>query len=207
MDLLTVISACSVARDFTLVLAMATTFSQGNAFAVKDDVELENPPLYDPVYDPEMGSDSDQSVPRSRDAALAKVKRLRAAGRTPLVGILPVPLSWVEGFRRRPAELLDPCINVSVGSAMVAQFEYECGRKGGRRCVLESYARAGGFERFAEHVLEEIEANDYPDGADVVVESDVVFSNPIYPTRSEDRNWGADQIFFTTRSRPGAKHD
>jgi len=202
MDLLTVISACSVARDFTLVVAMATTFSQGNAFAVKDNVELENPPLYDPVYDPDMGSENDESMPRSRDAALAKVKRLRAAGRTPLVGILPVPLSWVEAFRRRPAELLDACINISVGSAMVAQFEYECGRKGGRRCVLESYARAAGFERFAERVLEEIEGNHYPDGADVVVESDVVYSNPIHPTHSEGRDWGADRIFFSTQSRP-----
>ena len=92
MDLLTVISACSVARDFTLVFAMIMTFSNGNGFMVKGAAELETPPLYDPLD--AVDEDSDESatqLPRTRDAALAKLEHLRATGDTPVLGLLPVP--------------------------------------------------------------------------------------------------------------------
>lgn len=198
MDLLTTISACSVAKDFTLVLVMVLSFSEGNPFMVKDAAEIETPPLYDPF---EVSGDTEGAVqlPRTREAALAKLERLRAAHRAPVIGLLPVPPSWATNFRRTPRQLLEPCVNLSIGSAMIAQFEYECGRKAGRECVLERYAQAAGIDGFDVDVLDAIRADGHPEGEAVVLESEEVFSNPIHASANSDRDWGADRIFFTTR--------
>jgi hypothetical protein len=193
MDLLTTITACSLAKDFTLVLAMAMTFSQGNVLTVKDAAELANPPLYDPLVE----QDAEQ-MPSTRDAALVKLARLRAVGASPVMGLIPVPPEWAAQFQRAMPELLDPCINISIGSAMVSQFEYECGPKAARACVLQRYAQAAGLEGFDGKVLATIRTNGLPAAASVVVETDEVFSTPIYEGAAAKRTWGADKIFFAT---------
>jgi len=199
MDLLTTISACSVAKDFTLVFAMVISFSNGNVFTVKDAAEIENPPLYDPLEFASESDDQESQLPRTRADAIAKLTRVRASGGTPVVGLLPVPPGWAANFNRKPPELLEACVNISIGSAMVAQFEYECGRGSLRECVLKRYAQAAGIEGFDEDVLEAIRTYGYPEGDAVVLETDNVFSNPILAPSTNSREWGADKIFFTTQ--------
>jgi hypothetical protein len=202
VDLLTTLAACSVAKDYTLVLAMAVAFSQGNVFTVKDAREIEAPPLYEPgmVDDQEA-----EQTPRTRDAAVAKLARLRDAGAVVAAGLLPVMPEWAAQFQRSVPDLFDPCINVSIASAMVSQFEYECDAKAGRACVLQRYATAAGLEGFDTLVIEAIRSHGLPAGPSAVIETEEVFSNPIYPTEPSKRDWGADKIFFTSAAGKGAE--
>jgi hypothetical protein len=120
MDVLTAILACSLHVDDGLVRAIADSNSHGNPYAVVDptaDAEAEEPP-------PE---------PRSLDAALARVAEIAGRGGEPLLGLMQVPRSWAGRFGRDERELFDPCTNVAIGTAMLSEFDYECGR--GERAV------------------------------------------------------------------------
>lgn len=197
MDLLTTIGACSVAKDFTLLFAMVITFSQGRVFTVQDAAELVDPP----VYDPDAGVIYDEAVearrPRSRAEAAAQLTHLRDVGAAPVMGLLPVPPAWAQLFQRGELELLDPCVNISIASAMVSRFEYECGANAERQCVLRRYAELAGVAGFDEMVLETIETHDMPVEREVAPETDGALNAPIH-AQSSERDWGADKIFFRT---------
>ena len=94
MDLLTTIATCSLANDFTLVVAMALSFSQGNPYTVKDATEVAAAPLYGTELAPENADDQATAQPRTRDEAIAAIKRVEAMKAQPLVGLLPVPPAW-----------------------------------------------------------------------------------------------------------------
>jgi hypothetical protein len=197
MDLLTTIATCSLANDFTLVFAMAMSFSQGNPYTVKDATEVAAAPLYGTEIAPDASDDRASATPRTREEAVAALKRFKADGPQPLIGLLPVPAVWAGQFQRKPTDLLDACVNVSIASAMVSEFEEACGPKAGRACVLQRYAKAAGIEMFAQDVLELIRTQGLPKTGAAVVETDDVFDAPVFADDPK-RDWGADKIFFVT---------
>lgn len=115
MDLLTAILACSLyPSDDALVRAIAQSNSHGNQFAVIDaasTADAEAPP-------PE---------PRSLEAAMARLEAIQGQGGRPLLGWMQLPLGWVTMFGRKPRDAFDPCVSVSIGTAMLSAFDYECG--------------------------------------------------------------------------------
>jgi hypothetical protein len=71
---------------------------------------------------------------------------------------MQVPVAWAATFGREPHELFDPCINVSIGSAMLSAYDYACahattrvragkpvGPRARRTCILHRYAEAVGM--------------------------------------------------------------
>jgi hypothetical protein len=196
MDLLTVISTCNLANDFTLVFAMALTFSQGNPFVVRDTAAVAAAPLYAVQVAPDLVDETPDGAPRTREAAIVELNRLRAAGTATVIGLIPVPPIWALQFQRTPKDLLDPCVNVSIASAMVSQFEYECGAKAERACVLRHYAKEAGIELFDEDVLETIRLQGLPKNGPVEVETSELFGSPVFVPKTPGRDWGADKLFF-----------
>lgn len=200
MDLLTAITTCSLHSDFTLVLAIAMTFSQGNPFAVQDAAK----PGDGADYAAASGPDDDAPLtlpttqaPKTREAAMAAFERITSNGGAPVLGLLPVPPAWASMFRRKPAELFNACTNLSIATAMLSEYEYECG-KAGRPCILKRYAEAAGMQFFDRDVLSEIKARKMPKEADAVADTDSILDAPVFtPGAGEaDRDWGPDKIFF-----------
>jgi hypothetical protein len=82
---------------------------------------------------------------------------------------MQVPPVWLSAFGHELPDAFDPCVNIAVGTAMLSEFDSECGghipskasskpprwaRATGpsaalRRCVLGKYERAIGFPDFA----------------------------------------------------------
>jgi hypothetical protein len=53
------------------------------------------------------------------DATIAK-------GDRPAVGFMAVPVTWAARFGRTTDDLFDGCINISIATAMVSEFEHAC---------------------------------------------------------------------------------
>lgn len=107
--LLALILACSLHADDDLVLALASTLSQGNQFFVGD---LSNLETYDGA--------------KSGPEALRIAAKVKAAGGRPAVGYLALPVEWAARFGRAPDDLTDGCTNIAVGTAMLADFARVC---------------------------------------------------------------------------------
>ena len=191
MDVLTAILACSLYADEKFVRAVAESSSQNNPYAVVD-------PAAD--YDAET-----QTPPRTLDAALGRAEQVRQAGGVPLFGLMQIPARWAEAFGRQERDLFDPCINISIGTAMLSAFEHECRPKAGRArgtspargvqtatyrsCTLRRYGEAIGAADFA--MVTELELRAAIGHAPV----DGVCKAPILYV-GEDRSWGADRVLF-----------
>src|SRR4029077_20975098 len=114
MDLLTAILACSVyTSDDALVRAIAESNSHGNEFSVLD-------------ASAQGADDLRQAKPRSLDAAVARLEDVRSRGGAPLLGWMQLPPGWVTMYGREMREAFDPCVNISIGTAMLSEFDYEC---------------------------------------------------------------------------------
>ena len=107
--LLALILSCSLHPDDDLVLALASTLSQGNQFFVGD---LSNLETYDSA--------------KSTVEALRIATRLKDAGGRPAIGYLAVPIEWAARFDRTPDDLTDGCTNVAIATAMLADFARVC---------------------------------------------------------------------------------
>lgn len=107
--LLALILSCSLHPDDDLVLALASTLSQGNQFFVGD---LSNLETYDSA--------------KSTADALRIATRLKEAGGRPAIGYLAVPLEWAARFGRTPDDLTDGCTNVAIATAVLADFARVC---------------------------------------------------------------------------------
>jgi hypothetical protein len=183
--------SCSLYADDALVTAIA------------DNVE-QNPLS---IVTPDERSDSDTAAagPSTMDQARAKLGEIMARGGAPLIGLMQVPPAWARTFGREPADLFDSCVNVSIGTAMLSEFDYACarsGRPGGvrtpakgpsgvaevrRRCVIDRYASAIGTPEVATVVTLDLRySRPRPS-----IESDA----PIYSPLSATRTWGADCLF------------
>jgi hypothetical protein len=161
MDLLTaVLLACSLHPDQELVHAIIKTSSGGNPYFV--GYVAPRPIVFE--------------QPTALPQAQAAFKVIVGENGKPSLGVMALPSSWAETFNRRPEDLWDSCTNVSIGTAKLADFDYQCRRKrltttstrrpGGRAairspqnrvCILRRYAAEIGFpSTFVGMVMSEI---------------------------------------------------
>lgn len=199
MDLLTAILACSVyAQDDALVRAIAQSNSHGNAFAVIDAaaaVESGEPP---------------PAEPRTLVAAIARLEEVRSREGRPLLGWMQLPPEWVTMFGRELREAFDPCVNISIGTAMLSAFDYECsmttpalpasrhrrasrGRRAvapgvdRRACVVRKYGEAIGMPDFGLMTTLEVSHQ-------LSFNAGSPMTSPIQTAWPEVSSWGGDCI-------------
>jgi hypothetical protein len=198
MDLLSAIATCSLHGDFSLVIAMAMTFSHGNPYMVQNAVEEVSyvQEQEDPLRLPMPAA---SKAPRSHAEAEAQLRNIAGSEGAPVVGLLPVPVSWAALFARKPMDLFNACTNVSIATAKLSEFEYECGGpKAGRNCVLRAYAQAVGMDDLELDVLAELTTQGMSKQGPAVIETEEMLSAPVKAAAGEDRDrqWGADRLFF-----------
>jgi hypothetical protein len=109
MDVLALILACSVYPDDTLVRAMVELASQGNPNFVGDLTTLA-------TFD---------QISSLADAEKVVVELDRQGGR-PVVGLLGLPPSWAKRYGRNRPELYDGCVNLWIGTAVLATHYDAC---------------------------------------------------------------------------------
>jgi hypothetical protein len=166
MDVLTIILACSVYPDDSLVRAMVDLASHGNQYFVGDLATLLT---------------FDQS--KSATDAQRVVSEIDKRGGRPAVGLMGLPPAWAarpielpgkSGPARASADLFDACTNIRVGSAVLRDYYDSCSRTHSvttlatpvepsrlrtaapealRLCALRKYAADLGVDGFAEAVL------------------------------------------------------
>jgi hypothetical protein len=105
VDLLTIILACSLHPDDQLVEAFIRKVTDANPLFLGDFVSLTT---HDDLTSP--------------DQVLELAAAMSEKGGRPAVGLMAVPISWAARFNRQPADLLDGCTNISIGTAMMASF-------------------------------------------------------------------------------------
>jgi hypothetical protein len=206
VDLLTAILACSVyTSDDALVRAIAESNSHGNQFSVLD-------------ASAQAADDPRQTEPRSLEAAMARLEDVRASGGAPLLGWMQLPPSWVTMYGRELREAFDPCVNISIGTAMLSQFDYECSsttttrfashtpprgsgsgnplrRTERRKCVVRKYGEAIALPDFELVTALEVRAQ-RRESADGTTNSPIEWARATHP-------WGANCLLFP---RGGATH-
>jgi hypothetical protein len=146
MTPLAAVLTCTLHNDAALVRAIVDN-AHDNPYSI---IDLELDPDQTPTHAP--------TAPRTLDAAVAALSDLLAQGVAPLVGLMQIPVAWATSFGRVPGDLFDPCINVSIGSAMLSAYDYACaqpktlvpsrtsaGPRARRGCVLRRYAEAIGM--------------------------------------------------------------
>lgn len=109
MDILTLILACSVYPDDTVVRAMVDLASQGNQHFVGDLTTLA-------TFD---------KTSSSRDADRLVNELTRQGGR-PVVGLMGVPPGWAQRYGRARSELYDGCVNIWVATAVLSGHYEAC---------------------------------------------------------------------------------
>jgi hypothetical protein len=193
MHVLAAILTCSLHGDDALVRAIVDNVHD-NPFAIVT-----------PELDPD--TDAASSAPQTLDAAVAQLREVTAHGGEPLLGLMQAPVAWASAFGRSPEDLFDPCINVSIGSAMLSAFDYACARSAGagapkttpapgfasrRGCALRRYAQAIQMPELTTVValtLRYQRATPAP-----------VSDAPIFALAPERRAWGSDCVFVSAPS-------
>lgn len=187
MHVLAALLTCSLYADDALVRAIARR-ADDNAFAV-----------IDPALAPDV--DPTEPAPRTLEAAALRVHNIAAYGRTALVGVMQVPVAWGASFGREEKELFDPCVNVSIGTAMLSSFAYACARtkrqephpralaaRSLRTCVLRRYAEAIGTPDLESAVAETLRYE--PPAPRLPTDA------PILGSASDRPRWGASCILL-----------
>ncbi len=200
MDLLTALLACSVyTSDDALVRAIAQSNSHGNQFSVLD-------------ANAETSDDPRPAEPRSVEVAMARLEDVRSAGDAPLLGWMQLPPDWVTMYGREMREAFDPCVNISIGTAMLSEFDYECAaaismptahapprgkgspsRKSAaerRHCVIRKYGEALGMTDFA--LVTTLELGHQPPARDHATADSPVIGPDVA------NRWGANRVLFST---------
>ena len=189
MDVLAVLTQCSFAKDFGLVLAMLMHHSGGDPFVVREADAAE-------VADDEYDDDGDaQARARTREAALADMRRFER----PLIGLMPVPPAWAAIYERRPEDLLDPCTNIAVATAQLSAYERRCaGRRDPRSCALHAYAQEIEALLFELEVLDALAQDNPPRTAPAVIEtSTIVGADPLVSGTPSRGDIGGMFVFTT----------
>lgn len=211
MDLLTVLTQCSVPSDFTLLMALALSFSGGQPYTVRT---LEELTAADVADDEALSTETEALRDRAltRPQAVAKLQSLVAEpvvgepADAVVVGLLPVPPAWAAVYQQPVAALLDPCVNVSIASAQLSEFEFECRRappEQRRPCAIEHYAKAIGEPIFADDVLDFIDRQGVSTSpaAQVDVTTEAMLASTVFAEPKPElghgaaRAWGADKLF------------
>ena len=157
MDVLTLILACSVYPDDSLVRAMVDLASQGNPHFVGDMTTLA-------TFD---------KTSNTNDAERLVAELGRQGGR-PVVGLMGIPPSWAVRYGRTRHELYDGCVNIWVGTAVLSSHYESCvaahaaiftpGHPGDRQkrvappeavrlCALRRFGADLGVDGYAEAIL------------------------------------------------------
>ena len=207
MDVLTAILACSLYADDALSRAIVESSSASNPFAVIDGGLTS------------MNDGPPPAPPHTMEEALSRVHEITDRGGMALVGLMQVPLAWAELFGRQPRDLFDPCINVSIGTARLADFARQCpapqkaipipSRRATRRkalpsaaqnrpCLIRRYGEAIGLPEFV--VVTSLEL-DHQRARPVVAR---IFEAPIFLSAEMNRLWGGDRVLFDAQSPPDA---
>jgi hypothetical protein len=113
MDLVTMILACSVYPNNSVVNAMVEINSQNNPYVVSGE------PF------------------KTSAQALAKVDQLKAAGASFEVGLMQIPDFWLQEKPVSFHELLRPCKNMVVATQLLNKLVDEC--QGSETCALSMY--------------------------------------------------------------------
>ena len=204
MDILTAIVACNLyTSDDPLVRAITQSTSRSNPYFVLD-----------PVLDYELVEVPPE--PKTLEAAKARLADITSKGGHPLLGLMQVLPAWMIDFGRSVTDAFDPCINISIGTAVLSAMDHECSGEPATRplpaprrrsqaaplspreaCVLRKYAEATGLrdlelvirlELGAQHRRHRVVARGAP--TDVPI---------IFPEASQ--GWGADRIFLSVESK------
>lgn len=109
MDVLAVVLACSLYPDDELLQVLVEIQSGANKFFVGDLATLETSDRLTTVAD-----------------ALRVSSDIEKRGGRPAVGLTGIPISWAANFAREPSELFDPCVNVAIASAALAEYYDRC---------------------------------------------------------------------------------
>ncbi len=185
MDVASAILACSLYFDDDLVHAVVESSSRGNAYYVHDIAGV--------------GSDA-ETQPRAIDDAMVRAGDMRVNGGRLILGLMSLPVDWVNSFGRPLRDAFDPCVNISIGTAMLSRFAYECRRQprlgphglysatDTQVCVAKKYAGAIGMPEFEEVIALNIffrqgQPRVVADGADA----------PVFMWRAE-QPWGPGRI-------------
>jgi hypothetical protein len=186
MDLLATILTCSLyASDDAVVRAIAEGPSAKNPYFV--------------VNTAAPADDGAAPPPKTEKEAVFRSQELIAEGGRLLLGLLEVPLSWVDAFGRPLASAFDPCINIAIGTAMLSEFDSQCAdkvpprtsrarmleRTNRRVCVLRKYEAAIGAADFADAILLELSVQKPAGGS---LEEAPIFAPP------SARTWGPDRL-------------
>jgi hypothetical protein len=189
MDVLAAILMCSLHDDQPIVRAIVDN-AQANPFAV-------------------LTPDRDASTPSppasTYEAAVAQLRDATAHGLRPLLGLMQVPPDWADMFGRAPEDLFDPCVNVSIGTAMLSAFDYECRRAKTRSpptapsptrrtCVARRYAVAVRMPDLEAVVALELRSH----AVDPVEPADA----PIFRPLGFDQTWGANCLLVGPLATP-----
>jgi hypothetical protein len=189
MDVFAAILTCSLHSDDALVRAIVDN-AHANPFA---------------VLTPELDASAAAPAPASYEGAVAQLHDASVHGLRPLLGLMQVPAEWAEMFGRVPEDLLEPCVNVSIGTAMLSAFDYACTHTAKRAqatapsatrrtCVARRYALAIGMPDLETVVT--LELRTHP--GDLVEPT----SAPIFPSLRLERTWGADRLLVGAFTAP-----
>lgn len=142
MDILIWVLSCSLFNDDLLVQAIINTQSSAYEYYVGDSSNT-----VEGVYPDNI---------KISKKVISKV--IREGGR-PLIGLMGIPSEVAAEYSRIPADLLDPCLNVSVGTAILAELAETCRRGPSFRYELvKKYGALLGYkdEYFANSVISNI---------------------------------------------------
>jgi hypothetical protein len=154
------------------------------------------------IVTPELDPDTDaaSSAPQTLETAVAQLREVTAHGGEPLVGLMQAPVAWALAFGRNPQDLFDPCINISIGSAMLSAFDYACARFKPRSTPASATRRACVMRRYSEAIrmpdLETVAMLTIRyQRAAPALPSDA----PIFASIPDGRTWGSDCVFVAHR--------
>lgn len=141
MDLVTLILSCSFATiDDSLIASAAMRESGGSPYHVR-------------AYGRTEGIDYKDEA-RALEAIARVVDRTKGA----YVGLMGVPITVAADYELTAKQLLEPCNNIKVATAMLADFHAQCKADSApdmTGCALSHYGKATGIEGdyFAEDVI------------------------------------------------------
>ncbi len=196
MNIFAAVLTCSLHADDALVRAIVDN-AHGNPYT-----------LINPELDPEAAASA--TPPRALDAAVAQLNELLSEGVEPLIGVMQVPVAWASTFGRQPADLFDPCINITIGSAMLSAYDYDCAhpkasafstapkaaQPARRLCVLRRYAAAIRTPDLETVVTLVLRFQHAPAASPT--------DAPILVRPPEDCGWGAATLLLPTAPASGA---
>ncbi len=168
MDLVTIILSCAfVSIDDSLIVSTAMRESGGSPYHVRARGRAEGIDYKD--------------EPR----ALAAIERVVAHSKGAYIGLMGVPNNVAAEYELTAKQLLEPCNNIKVATAMLADFKAHCETEEASDvtgCALSKYGKATGNEAdyFAEDVILGAIAKTEPDDDSTDAErvsEDILFKN------------------------------